>query len=358
MKRNLILNPGSTSTKIGLFDGTAPIFVETIRHSREELAKVGSDLQRQKKFRTKELEQVLTEKGIAVEDLTGVISIGGLIRPCAAGVYTINKDMLNDLTANKYHFHAGNLGALIAYDLAQRLDMDAYAADAINTNEMQKKAVLSGMPELDRHMVAHTLNERGTACVEADRIGKAYEDCCFVVVHMGGGITVTAHRKGKMVDGNAPRGEGTFCMDRTGGLNAYALAKLCFSGKYTQEEMLRKISGEGGVAAYLGTTDFREVEQRAVSGEERALQVFESMAYQISKEIGAMCVALGGTVDAIILTGGIAYSQAFVEEIKKQVSFLGRVAVYPGELEMETLARYLHEVQNQTRRPLTYYSEG
>ena len=358
MKYNLILNPGSTSTKIAVYDGTTPILNETIRHSAETIRLAGTKPLEQKKFRLQELERVLKSHEIAPEQLTGVIAIGGLIRPCKAGVYAINEEMVSDLAQNRYHFHASNVGALIAYDLAQKLHIGAYIADANNTDEMQLKAMLSGMPELTRHMVAHTLNERGTAYLEARKMGKTYENCNFVIVHMGGGITITAHRKGRMIDGNAPRGEGPFCMDRTGGLNAYEVAQLCYSGKYSKEEMLRKITGAGGVTAYLNTTDFREVETRAKNGDKLAAEVFAALAYQIAKEIGAMSVALEGKVDAILLTGGLAYSEAFTAEITRQVSFLGRIAVYPGEVELETLAAYLDEIQRGARIAMVYQAEG
>lgn len=349
----LILNPGSTSTKIGIFDGEKPCFTKTIAHSQSDLEGFSSIVE-QKAYRTAMVMDMLQSENYALNDIDGIISIGGLIRPGDAGVYKINEKMVDDLTQAKYDEHASNLGALIAWELSKKLGISAYIADAITADEMQEVARISGVPDIKRNGRSHTLNQKSMAARAARDMGRNYEDCNFVVAHLGGGISVTAHEKGKMIDTNNARGEGPFCMDRAGGVNSFQLVKLCFSGKYTKEEMLKKINGNGGVVAYLGTRDFRDVCHRKDEGEPEAQAVFDALAYQVSKEIGAMCVALQGKVDAIILTGGMANAKELVDEIQKQVNFLGKVLVFPGENELEALAVYLEEIKRGLRKPIIY----
>lgn len=349
----LILNPGSTSTKIGIFQGEKPCFTKTITHSQADLEGFPS-IVAQKTYRTEMIMEVLREEKYALEKIDGVISIGGLIRPGDAGVYEINETMVDDLTQAKYDEHASNLGALIAWELSKKLGISAYIADAITADEMQEVARISGVPDIKRSGRSHTLNQKSMAARAARELKRSYEDCNFVVAHLGGGISVTAHRKGRMIDTNNARGEGPFCMDRAGGVNSFQLVKLCFSGKYTKEEMLKKINGNGGVVAYLGTRDFRDVCKRKDEGDQEAKAVFEALAYQVSKEIGAMCVVLRGRVDAIILTGGMANAKELVDAIEKQVEFLGKVIVFPGENELEALAVYLDEIKRGLRKPLIY----
>ena len=352
----MILNPGSTSTKIAVFQGCTQVFEETVRHKESELSNYPSVID-QLDYRTKLVTATLSAHAISVEELGSVIAIGGLIRPGKAGVYRVNEAMLRDLRAGRYDEHASNLGALIAERFAEKLHIPAYIADAVTADEMDEVGRISGIPEITRLGRSHTLNQKYTARMAAQKLGRSYETSHLVVVHLGGGISVTAHRNGRMVDTNAARGEGPFCIDRAGGVNSFALAKLCFSGKFTREEMLKRLNGNGGVVAYLGTRDFREVEHRMEEGEETACAVFKAMAYQIAKEIGGMCVALHGRVDAIVLTGGMAHSEKLCQKIEKYVRFLAPVMVFPGEKEMQALAEYAERIHTGELIPLEYEQE-
>lgn len=341
---NLLINPGSTSTKFGVAKGENILFSKSIRHSQAELAPFAT-INDQKAYRIDLIVRELAQAGYHVSDFDGMISIGGRLHPCQTGVYLVGQDMLDDLTSNRYHPHACNLGAIIADTLSREAHCKAYVADPPTSDELDDVARLSGIPELERYASGHPLNQKRMARKAARELGKPYEESRLVVVHLGGGISVTAHRGGKMVDSNVPRGEGPFCIDRAGGVNAYELARLCFSGKYSKEEALKKISGNGGVVAYLGTRDFKEVVSRCAAGDKLAKSVFDAMAYQVAKEIGAASVAAHGA-ELIVLTGGMAYSDELVRTIQSQVSFLAPVVVYPGEEELEALAEYIHLAQN------------
>ncbi len=344
----LILNPGSTSTKIGLFEGEKALFTKNISHTQQELNNFHSIVE-QKEYRTEMILNVLSKQGYDLKEIEGIISIGGLIKPGEAGVYRVNEEMISDLMQAKYDEHASNLGALIAWEFSKKLNISVYVADPITADEMQDVARISGVPEITRIGRSHTLNQKSMATKAAKELNREYKDCNFIVAHLGGGISVTAHKKGKMVDTNNARGEGPFCMDRAGGVNTFQLVKLCFSGKYSKEEMLKKINGNGGVVAYLNTRDFREVCHKKEQEDSKAKAVFDALAYQVAKEIGAMAVVLRGNIDAIILTGGMANSTELVKEIKEQTDFLSeRFFIYPGESELEALAAYLSGVKNGT----------
>lgn len=349
---NLLINPGSTSTKFGVAMGEKILFSQSIRHSEEELASF-PEINDQRDYRTRQIVEALAGEGYHVSDFCGMIAIGGRLHPCRTGVYAVNQDMLDDLTVSRYNPHACNLGAMIAGALAQEAHCGAFVADPPTSDELDDVARLSGIPELERYASGHPLNQKRMARKAAKALGKSYEEARLVVVHLGGGISVTAHRCGRMVDSNVPRGEGPFCIDRAGGVNGYELAKLCFSGRYSREEMLKKISGRGGVVAYLGTCDFREVVARCKAGDAKAQAVFDAMAYQVAKEIGSAHVAAHGA-EAIVLTGGMAHSDELVEAIRRQVAFLAPVLVYPGEEELEALADYLHRAQNGACEILQY----
>lgn len=353
MSYHLILNPGSTSTKLGVYEGEQEVRCATLRHTQEQLAPLQT-VEQQLSFQRSSVEEFLEQAGITLNEIDGIISIGGLIRPGEAGVYEVNEQMVQDLATARYDWHASNLGALIGWELGCRLGVKAYVADAITADEMQPVARLSGLKGMERNGRSHTLNQKYMAARAAQHLGLSYEDARLVVVHLGGGISVTAHRAGRMVDTNNARGEGPFCIDRTGGLNSYELVKRCFSGKYAKEEMLAQINGNGGVVSYLNTRDFKEVTERRTKGDLEACAVFDAMAYQIAKEIAAMSIPLGGKPHAIVLTGGMANSKELVELITSQVSFLGPVLCYPGEGELEALAHYLELVQ-KNRMPVYHY---
>jgi len=350
---NLILNPGSTSTKIALYDGEKQIFTKSVRHSQEELEKFASIVD-QKAYRSKAVIDALNEHGFDLAGIGGVISIGGLLYPGVGGVYEVNDVMIRDFTAATYGEHASNLGGVMAAEIAGGLKIKAYIADPVTTDELQEVARLSGLPDYVRTAKAHALNQKAVAEMAAKELGIPREKCRLVVVHLGGGISVAAHRDGLMVDTNDPRGEGPFCMDRTGGVSTIEVAKICFSGKYTKDEMMKRINGGGGVVAYLHTRDFFDVMRMYNDKDPKAVAVYDAMVYQIAKEIGSMVAVQRGKVDAIVFTGGMSRETCFVEDIKGYVSSFAKILVYPGEFELEALASYINRVQSGEIKPLVY----
>lgn len=334
----LIINPGSTSTKIGVYENENPILVETLRHSSEEIGRFNS-IYDQFNFRKEVILNVLKQKNFDVNKLDAVVGRGGLLKPIEGGTYTINQNMLEDLKVGVQGQHASNLGGIIANEIAKGLNIPAYIVDPVVVDEMTDIARISGMPEIERRSIFHALNQKAVARRYAKEKNVKYENLNLIVAHMGGGISVGAHENGKVVDvNNALDGEGPFSPERTGGLPVSDLVSLCFSRKYTLEEMKKKITGQGGFVAYLDTNDAKEVEERALAGDEKCKLIFEAMGYQIAKEIGKCAAVLKGKVDAIILTGGIAYSKSMVNYIKDKVEFISEVVVYPGEDELLALA--------------------
>lgn len=341
MKQLLIVNPGSTSTKLAVFHDDQQVFSKTISHTTDDLA-IYPSIVDQKEFRLKIILSTLEDAKFQMRDFDGIIGIGGLLRKVESGVYTITDAMLSDLSTAKYGEHAANLGAPMVRSLSDAYSIPGFIADPITVDEMQPVARISGHPAIPRYGRTHTLNHKRVAMSVSKELNKAYEDCRFVVAHLGGGISIGAHCGGKIIDCTTSRGEGAFSMDRSGQLNSWELVKLCFSGSHTKAEVLRMLNGGGGVSAYLGTKDFRQVEQMKNEGHALAFDVFTGLAYQVAKEIAAMAAVLEGSLDAIILTGGIAYSEEFVSRIKKQIGFLGNIILRPGEEEMESLAFYLN----------------
>jgi butyrate kinase len=354
--KNLILNPGSTSTKVAVYDAGAAggkIFTKTISHPQEELGKFPGIMD-QKQYRSEAVLNSCKEEGVALTEIAGVIGIGGLLYSGVGGVYEVNDKMLRDLMAFTYGEHAANLGGVIASEVAAQLNIKAYIADPITTDEMHEIARLSGMPDVVRSGKTHALNQKAVAKRAAKELGIPRESANLVVIHLGGGISVAAHRGGLIIDTNDPRGEGPFCMDRIGGVHALEIAKLCFSGKYTKEEMLKKISGNGGVVAYLNTRDFRDVVRMRDEKDPTAIAVYDALAYQIAKEIGAEVAVLRGKVDAIVFTGGMAHNEGFINEIKGYIGHFAKVLVFPGEFELDALAEYISLVQSGEIKPLVY----
>jgi butyrate kinase len=334
--RILTINPGSTSTKFAVYDDETPILVHTVRHDRDALAQCGSILD-QKDLRKDCVTRALREAGVGPHTVDAVAGRGGLLKPIESGVYRIGAAMLQDLQYAAAAVHASALGAVIASEIAGTLGRPAYVVDPIVVDEMDRHAKLTGMPGIERASIFHALNQKAIARRLADQLGKPYENCRFVVAHLGGGITVGAHRYGRVIDVNdAISGEGPFTPERAGHIPAVPLIRLCYSGEYTEAEMVDKVIKNSGMRAYLGTNDLRKVQKMINDGDEFAALVMDSMAYQVSKEIGAMAMALEAVVDAIILTGGLAHSNRFTGAIKQRVDKLAPVYVFPGE--DETLA--------------------
>jgi len=337
--RLLIINPGSTSTKIAIYDNEKPVLEQTLRHSNEELAPYSTIID-QYEFRKNVILDTLNSNGINISKLNAVVGRGGLLKPMEGGTYRVNDRMLEDLRNAIMGQHASNLGAIIANEIASQLGIPAFIVDPVVVDEMDDIARLSGMPEISRKSILHALNQKAVARRAAADLGKKYEDLNLIVAHMGGGISVGAHRKGRVVDvNNALDGEGPFSPERAGGLPVGGLIKLCYSGKYTLEEMKKKLVGKGGLVAYLGTNDGREVTKMIEAGDKNAELVYEAMAYQVAKEIGACAAVLEGKVDAVCITGGLAYDSRLMGWIKERVEFIAEVRIYPGEDEMIALAQ-------------------
>lgn len=351
VNRLLVINPGSTSTKIAIFDNEKPVFEETLRHDNDEISKYNKVMD-QYEFRKNVILDTLRQHEINLTKLSAVVGRGGLLRPISGGTYRIDEEMLQDLREAKFGEHASNLGAMIAYEIANQLNIPSYIVDPVVVDEMQAFSRITGMPELTRKSIFHALNQKAVARRIAKEMGLSYEKANFVVCHMGGGITVGAHSQGKVIDvNNGLDGEGPFSPERTGTLPAGELVSLCFSGQYTETEIRKKIVGHGGLVAYLGTNSALEVEKRIENGDEKAAFIFDTMAYQIAKEIGAYCTALKGKIDAIILTGGLAYGKAFVAKIISYIEWIAPIKVHPGENELQALAegglRVLRNEENE-----------
>lgn len=336
--RILAINPGSTSTKIAIYDNDKEVFETTLRHTSEEINQYATIFD-QYAFRKQVILDALNEAGINLTKLSAVVGRGGLLKPIAGGTYQVSETMIEDLKVGVLGEHASNLGGIIANEIASNLNIPAYIVDPVVVDEMQEVARVSGMPEIARKSIFHALNQKAVARRAADEMDKPYDQLNFIVAHLGGGISVGAHLKGQVVDvNNALDGEGPFSPERSGDLPVGDLAKLCFSGKYTLDEIKKLIKGQGGMVAYLGTNDGREVVKMIEAGDQKAEVVYKALAYQVAKEIGKCATVLKGQVDAIILTGGLAYDDMLIKWISDSVDFMGKVIVYPGEDEMSALA--------------------
>ncbi len=341
MAKRLILaiNPGSTSTKFSLFEEENLIFEKSLRHTSEELAGFRK-ITDQFNFRKNLIMNELSETKIDLSGIVAVVGRGGLVKPIESGIYRVNQKLKNDLQAGLLGNHASNLGGLIADDIANSLPgAEAYIVDPVVVDELQDIARISGHPEIERRSIFHALNQKAVSRIYSASTGRNYEDLNLIVAHMGGGISVGAHRKGRVIDvNNALNGDGPFSPERSGGLPSGQLVELCFNGRYTCNDIMQMITGKGGMVAYLGTNNFIEVCKMADAGDATALLIVNAVAYQIAKEIGAMAAVLKGDVDVIILTGGMAHQETHVNNIKSRVEFIAKVVVYPGEDELKALA--------------------
>ena len=335
----LIINPGSTSTKISIFEGEKELLSKKIPHSKEELATF-KKISDQFEFRKNIILNFLKENGYSVNDFDAIGARGGNTHPLESGVYQVNKKMVDDLISLRYGAHASNLGAPLAYALAKEVNIPAFIVDPVIVDEMQPVAKITGLKGIEREARDHPLNQKAAAREAAKELGITYEKGNFIVAHLGGGISVATHKKGKMIDeNNALNGDGPFSPERAGDLPNIAVVNLCFSGKYTKEEIKKMLAGKGGLVSHLGTNSLIDVLSRIKNGDKYAKLVFDAMVYQISKEIGKHAVVLKGNIDGIVLTGGLAKSEELVNSIKDYVSFIAPVFVYPGEHEMEAIAR-------------------
>lgn len=336
--RVLAVNPGSTSTKIALFVGDLPQFETVIHHAAEELDSFPR-ISDQFAVRKQAVINAVRDHGEDLGRLAAVVGRGGLIHPVDGGTYRVSDRMVADLREGVLGEHASNLGGLIAREIADPLGIPSFIVDPVVVDELAPLARYSGIPQLPRTSIFHALNQKAVARRAAEKRGRRYEECSFIVAHLGGGVTVGAHRHGRVIEVNdGLNGEGAFTPERSGGIAALKLVKLCFSGAHSQAEVTRMIKGAGGLVAYLGTNDGRDVSRRIDAGDSSAAEVYEAMAYQIAREIGSMAAVLEGRVDAVLITGGLAYDERIREWIRKRVEFIAPVEFYPGEFEMVALA--------------------
>lgn len=335
----LVINPGSTSTKISIFENIEEVLTTTIRHSASELS-IYDNIIEQEHFRYNLIKKFLTDEKYDLTKLDAIVGRGGLLHPLVGGTYLVNEAMKEDLTSCEYGEHASNLGGLIASKFADDLNLSAYIVNPVVVDEMEAVARVSGHPIFEKISIFHALNQKEVGRLAADELELDYNQSNFIIAHLGGGISVGLHKNGKVIDvNNALDGEGPFTPERSGSLPAGALIDLCFSGEFSFQDVKKLIKGEGGLVAYLNTNDGRKVTDMIESGNESARLIYEAMAYQIAKEIGSLAVVVEGEIDAIVITGGLAYDDKYlIPWIKRLVSYIAPIKIFPGEKEMQALA--------------------
>ncbi len=349
----LVINPGSTSTKIAVFQNSNLQSQKNIHHPPAELAQFPK-IWLQLEYRFKAIQDFLTENNILLEKFSAIVGRGGLLKPIKGGTYTISPDLLHDSETGIQGEHAANLGSALAYRLAQPFNLPTYVVDPISVDEFEPLAHFSGHPLIERRSLSHTLNIHAVGREAARLLGTAYEKSNFIIAHLGGGISVCPLKAGRIVDVNDASSDGPFSPERTGGLPLQQFITLCFSSKYTESQMRRLVMGEGGLIAYLKTNNATEIEARIQQGDQNARLIYEAMAYQIAKEIGAMSTVVCGKTDAIVLTGGLAGSKMLMDWIKERVEFIAQVLILPGEFEMEALVKGVLRILDGSEKALDY----
>jgi len=354
--RVFVINPGSTSTKVGIFSRDSCNWTCTLSHSDAELERFrGWSAMSQADFRSHAIREALRAHGFDHAVFAGVAGRGGLLPPLECGTYEVNEAMIEELRLARRGEHASNLGAVLALEFARAQGVHAYIVDPVTVDEWQECARFSGLPQIVRSPIGHALNIKAVARRFARDRQRDYSALRLIVVHMGSGITVSAHREGRMIDQNTPE-EGPFGPDRSGWLPVRELVKLCFSGRYNEKQIDRMVFGEGGLYAYLGTRVLQEVECRIEGGDTRARTVFEAMEYKIAKEIGAMAAVLEGRIDAVVLTGGMAHSERLVDGLRRHIEWIAPVSVYAGEDELRALADGVFRVFDGEEQPKVFHS--
>ncbi len=352
--KSLIINPGSTSTKIGVFEDETLLFEETLRHSTEEISQFANIVD-QKDFRKKIITDLLESKDFDIKSLNVIVGRGGMLKPIPGGTYAVTEALLEDLKKGVQGQHASNLGGILAKEIGDSIGVPSYIVDPVVVDELMPIARYSGVPELPRVSIFHALNQKAVAKRYAKEVGKPYESLRLIVVHMGGGVSVGAHENGRVIDVfNALDGDGAFSPERAGGVPSGALIKMCFSGNYTEKEVYGKVVGKGGFNAYLGTNDMREVTKKANEGDGKAQEAKEAFLLQVAKDMGAMACVLNGKVDQIIVTGGIAYGADVVAALKERAEWIAPFTVYPGEDELLALAQGALRVLNGEEEAKVY----
>jgi butyrate kinase len=361
VQRLLVINPGSTSTKVAVYEDEQPLFVETLRHPSDQVSAFPRMLD-QFGFRLQVVLDFLAQRQVPLSSLDAVVGRGGLLRPVPSGTFLVNPRMVAELSdPSQVRQHASILGGLLANEIAQRTGVRAFVVDPVCVDEFDDIARISGLPEIERRSLSHALNLKAVARRAAQDLGRPYGELSLVVVHLGGGISVTAHRGGRMVDVNqALDGTGPFAPERSGGLPVGDVVRMCYGiAPYeglsmTYDEMFEKLAGQGGLVAHLGTNNGIEVERRIAEGDVHARLIYEAMAYQIAKEIGAMATVLRGQLDAIVITGGLAHSEMLLDWIRERVAWIAPILLYPGEDEMLALAQGALRVLRGEEEALIY----
>ncbi|HWR29341.1 MAG TPA: butyrate kinase [Negativicutes bacterium] len=353
MERVLAVNPGATSTKFAVFDGENVVLKKTLEHQGAELKHFARVFD-QYPYRIELIRRELMAAGIPMESLNAVVGRGGLLKPLSGGTYRVNEYMVHDMELAERGEHASNLGAVIAYELAEQLKIPAFIVDPVSVDELEPVARISGSPWFERVSMTHALNMKAVARKVATEIGKKYDAANLVVAHLGTGVSLSVHSGGRMIDMVDGKDEGPFAPDRCGGVPCSQLVKLCYSGKYTEQEVRVGLFGSGGLYGYLGTKDIRQVKKMADEGNEEAALLLNALPYQVAKYIAAMASVLKGKVDRIVLTGGMAYAPYLVEAIIERVEFIAPVVVVPGEEELESLAAGALRVLRGEEEPHVY----
>lgn len=352
----LVINPGSTSTKIALFLEGNCICSTNLSHSIEEI-KEFERIYDQKDMRTEVILEWVKDQGVSTSDLCAVVGRGGLLRPMPGGTYIVTDGMLDDLKIGYQGEHASNLGGIIANEIGKKANVPAFIVDPVAVDEFEDEARVSGLPELPRRSLVHALNIKAVTRRVCERLGKDFENSSYVVAHLGGGISIAPVINGRIIDVNNANEDGPFSPERAGGLPVGDVARMAFSGKYTYKEMKKKLVGEAGLVAYLGTNDGRVVDKMIEEGDSKAELTLRAMAYQIAKEIGAYTTTLMGKVDAVIITGGLAHNKRLVSWITERVNFIAPVELVPGEDEMQALYEGAVRVVNGEETAKNYDNE-
>ena len=352
--RILVINPGSTSTKVALFENENELFSESVMHVPSEL-KPYPRIADQYGMRFKVIEEALQNRKVDWKAIDVVVGRGGLLKPLLGGVYRVNEIMLEELKRAQYGEHASNLGALIAEAFAQKIGVPAYIVDPVVVDEMEPEAKVTGLPGIERRSIFHALNQKAVARKAAEHLGRPYQRLRLIVAHLGGGISVGAHRNGRVVDvNNALDGDGPFSPERSGSLPSGQLVELCFSGRVSLAEVKKMLTGQGGLVAHFGTNDIRLIDKKIREGDRRAKLVLDAMVYQIAKQIGASAAVLDGRVDAVVLSGGLVQDGILIAKLKRKIDWIAPVLIYPGEKEMHALALGAFGVLKKRLQPRTY----
>lgn len=352
----LAINPGSTSTKVSLFEGEKEVKSKKLEHDKKDLENFDRIID-QFSYRLKAIEDWLNEENISLESLRAVVGRGGLLRPMPSGTYLVTDAMILDLQIGIQGEHASNLGGILAKHLADKVGINAYIVDPVAVDEFEDVARISGLKEIPRRSLVHALNIKAVCHRYADEKGKKIDELNLVIAHLGGGISISPIKNGRIVDANNANQMGPFSPERSGSLPVGDLVELCFSGKYNERELKKMTHGKGGLVSYLGTFDGREVLKRIEDGDTYAKLIYDAMCYQIGKEIASMATVLKGNVEAIIITGGLAYSNYLIEKVKEMVSFIAPIYIYPGEDEMRALNEGVLRVLNNEENAKIYEEE-